>query len=164
MGDSRKDITFIKKFDGKLIFCDAVAHELIDAGIQPDYVTWLETSDKLTEWVVLSLLPRLEYATVVYRMGKYPRFFEAVWENKVKVKPFSPSAYVNNVGLMSIEFAQKTLQCKELHLIGMEHSGGDYSEGWFSDMIGAFNRFWCDRDKDCEIIDHSPNGRLFSSI
>lgn len=163
-GESYKQVEFIKNFDGKIIACDSVVHEMIDKGIMPNYVTWLETSDTNVEWLVLSTLHRLKNSTLVYRYGAIPRVAEEAAKHKIHIKSFQPPTYVNNVGLFSIIFAQQVLHCKEIHLIGMEHRGGDYSENWFSDMIGAFSRFWPDRDKGCEIIDHSNNGRLFSSI
>ncbi len=161
-GESYKQTDFIKNFDGKLIFCDSVVHELIDKGIQPDYVTWLETSDVNVEWLVISVLHRLKKAIVVYRTGNYPRFFSEATKHNIHTKSFAPPAFVNNVGLFSIVFAQQALHCKEIHLIGMEHRGGDYSENWFGDMLGAFSRFWCERDVGCKFVDHSINGRLFS--
>jgi len=158
-GESRKDTNFIKNFDGDIIACDSAAHELIDAGIMPNYITWLETTDSAAEWLMVSLLPRLNNTVIVYRYGDIPK---RVKSDKINFTSFGPPAWCNNVGLFSIVFAQQALHCKEIHLIGMEHRGDDYSEGWFNDMLGAFSRFLCERDVECKFVDHSNNGRLFA--
>ena len=145
-GESYKQTDFIKNFDGEIIACDSVTHELIDKGIMPDYVAWLETTPIDVQDLIISLLPRLKGSTVVYRYGEVPRVLEEAAKYKVHMKPFGTPAYVNNVGLFSIVFAQQLLHSKEIHLIGMEHRGTEYSEGWFGDMLGCFSRFWCDRD------------------
>ena len=160
-GESYKQIDFIKNFDGKIIACDSVANELIDWGVMPDYISWLETSDASAEWIILSLIPRLKNTKVVFRYGQLPeRISELSAKHNIHFKGFAPPASVNNVGLFAIVFAQQLLRCKELHLIGMEHRGPEYSENWFNDMLGAFSRFWCERDVGCNMIDHSVDGRL----
>ena len=64
-GESYKQIDFIKNFDGKIIACDSVANELIDWGVMPDYISWLETSDASAEWIILK--------------SKYPFFRERLY-------------------------------------------------------------------------------------
>jgi len=162
-GESYKNTDFIKNFDGDIIACDSTAHGLIDYNIKFRYLTWFETSDSNTEWLVWSILHRLDNTTtLVHRTGKVENVQKEASKYNVIVNGFAPPSWCNNVGLFSIVFAQQVLHCKEIHLIGMEHRGGDYSEGWFGDMLGAFSRFWCERDVECKFVDHSNNGRLFA--
>ena len=152
-GESYKDIDFIRNFEGDITLCDSVSHELIGKGIEPNYIGWLETSDE-TAIDMIKTLPRLDNTIVIYRYGPIP---EGI---KPRLKSFQPPAWCNNVGLFCIVFAQQLYHYKEIHLLGFEHRGPEYSEGWFNDMLGCFSRFYCERDIGCKLIDHSINGRL----
>ena len=70
-GESYKQFQFIKDFNGDIAFCDSVAHELLDEGIQPNYIGWLETSDD-EAIEMLRTLPKLDNTIVVYRYGPIP--------------------------------------------------------------------------------------------
>ncbi len=159
-GESHKQHDFMKDFSGDIIATDVSAHELLDHNIKFKYVTWLETTDINVEWLVWSILHRLDDTILVYRRGKIDNIASEAAKYNVRVKAYSPPTYINNVGLMSIAFAQQVLHSKEIHLIGMEHRGEPYSEGWYGDMLGAYSRWVTEADPGCKMIDHSINGRL----
>ena len=163
-GPSKKNLELIRDFDGKIISVDSVTQELIDNGIMPDYMTWFEVTWVEVQDLILSLLPNLKNTILVHRREECPRVFNEASKYGIPTKPFGMPAYVNNVGLFSIIFAQKVLHCKELHLIGLDHKGNDYPQSWFDSMINEFNKYIAtEAEPDSKIIDHS-DGELSSLV
>jgi len=66
-GPSKKNLDLIRDFEGNIIAVDSVTQELIDNGIMPDYVTWLEVSWVEVQHLILSLLPNLKNSILVHR-------------------------------------------------------------------------------------------------
>ena len=166
-GPSNSNIDFIDSFDGIIISCDRVGRELISNGIMPDYITFSETQNDLFD-EVLDFLPdsfsKID-STIVYRPGAwdYSLVGERIEKLGLKGLSFDVESYVNNVGLYSIVFAV-SLGVKEIHLIGLDHTGGRQNDGTiyplntYDEWVEAYDKFLYTRP-DCKIIDHSK-GRL----
>ena len=162
-----------RSIDGIIISCDRQSGDLVKNGIIPDYITYCETQNDLFD-IVLGFLPdsfsKLN-STIVYRCGAEPHSLVGNRIKKLGLKSlvFNSESYVNNVGLYSVIFAVDVLGIKEVHLIGLDHTGGLQHEGTpypdkvFDEWVDTF-RYWL-RNKmpKCNITDHS-NGRLMELV
>jgi len=159
-GPSKRNLEFIRNFDGIIITTDTATKSILDANITPDYMSMLEVTPKVMQDMAVNLMPRLGKTKFVYRREEVPRIIEAAKKYNVRLVPFEMPSYVNNAGLFSIVFAQKKLRTKEIHLIGFEHEGGKYPQHIYDSWVVEFNKYICtESEKDCKLIDHS-NGRL----
>ncbi len=168
-GPSHNNMDFIKNFEGIIISCDRTARDLVTNGIIPDYITYAETQDDLFK-VVLDFLPdsfsKLN-TTLVHRSSACGPSLVGDRAEKLGLKAtiFDLGGYVNNVGLYSVIFAVNVLGIKELHLIGLDHTGGLQHEGIpypdkvFDEWVNTFRHWLITETPDCKITDHS-GGRL----
>jgi len=155
-GPSKKNIDLIKNFDGEIMAVDSVTAELIEKGVMPDYVSWLEVASIPTGNIVMNVIPKLKGSILVHRRETCVRVIDECAKYGIRMKGFGPPAYVNNVGLFSIVFAQQSLHCKEIHLIGLDYGGTKIHNPVYGDMIGSFETYMAgEQDEECKMTDHS---------
>ena len=161
-GPSYKDFDFIKNFDGLILCVDVSTNDLIENEIMPDFTIWCE----INEWVkkkVLELLGeklRGSNTTAVFRnntvvelknrcksLGLTYVTFNAIYKKDKRA--------TKNVGLYSIAFADMVLKADNIHLIGLEYKGDEYTKDMFGAWIDETKHYFHNTDFKSKIIDHS---------
>jgi len=167
-GPSKQDIDFIKNFDGLIMSVEVATPYLLEHGITPDYIGFLEVTGLKHQKFVVDLMPKLaklqaphiRNIRIVYRDEEAPILKAGRTKYNVGIQPFQPPAYLGNVGLLCICFLQRNVRPEEVHLIGMEHKGDEYKEWHFLRWLHEFKKYvWTEPDFTDNIIDHS-NGRI----
>ena len=163
-GPSRFKVEYIRDFDGIIISCDKTARHLVKNGIIPDYITFSETREGLIE-TALNFMPdhfANQDSVVVFRNSCHPIISETAKKLNLSTLIFEihPNTYINNVGLYSVVFAIEDLKVRELHIIGMEMKGADYTKEEFQNWISSYSKYMRENPTECNILDHSIDGQL----
>jgi len=165
-GSSYRDYDYIRNFDGPLLCVDVSTLDLIAHDIIPDYQLWSETQEGIKNTFDINLPFAFAYKkirekmTIVYRVQILTAFVNKVSRFQLKYIVFNAEKYgntnaINNVGLYSIVFADEVLHADEVHLIGLDFKGSDYSKPVYDSWIASTLHYYNNKTSNCKIIDHS---------
>lgn len=163
-GSSYRDYDYIRNFDGIILCVDTSTIDLIEHGIVPQYQLFSETHETITKYLTEllpdSLLDVRDKMVVVHRSQSIPAMYNRVGRLKLKSIIFDAERYgntnaISNVGLYSIVFADEVLHPDEIHLIGLDFKGSEYSQRVYDDWMSSTLHYYGAKTSDCKIIDHS---------
>jgi hypothetical protein len=174
-GPSYRDYDFIKNFDGLILSVDITTTDLIEHDIIPNYHLYGETQ-KSVKAHLHKFMPDYykedrikDKMTVIYREETTDCLPYRIDLLGLKSQIFNAERYgnanaINNVGLYSIIFADEILKPDEIHLIGLDYSGGEYVtkedlDVWINAMIESTYHYYRNKSSNIPIIDHS-NGNF----